>query len=175
MKHRDLPKRMHFKDGAYYHVFRNKWTHLGGNKAEARMRYARVEHGLSISPSAVPSWATMEKYLYETHWRTKRNAIKRGIEFNLSREEYNAIVKRADGFCEVTGIPFEITTRPGCERRPFAPSIDRIESSKGYTPSNCRLVCGMVNTAMGAWGEGVFWSMVRRAKRRKTLEASGKT
>lgn len=167
MKKRELPPRLHFKDGGYYYVRKGKWTHLGGCKVDALARYARIEHGLSISESATPSWLSMEKYVYETYWRAKKNAKLRGIDFNLTRDQFREIVSRANGACEVTRIRFEISPRAGCERRPFAPSLDRIDSSKSYDLGNCRLVCGMVNTAIGAWGDEVFWFMVSRARRAK--------
>ncbi len=37
---------------------------------------------------------------------------------------------------------------------PFAPSLDRIDSSKGYEEGNVRIVCLMVNLAMNTWGHG---------------------
>lgn len=170
MKQRDLPPRMHFKDGGYYYVRRNKWTHLGGGLIDAMERYRRIEHGLDISDSAAPSWCSMKSYLQELYRRSRKNAKLRDLPFELSRDEFYQIVTRAKGVCEVTGITFELSIKGGCERRPFAPSLDRIDSSKGYVFSNCRLVCGIVNTAMGAWGEGIFWRMVRAARKRRNLE-----
>ncbi len=41
-------------------------------------------------------------------------------------------------------------------RAPFAPSIDRINSEKGYTDGNVRLVCVAVNWALSDWGIEVF-------------------
>lgn len=170
MKKRDLPPRMHMKHGSYYYVRRGKWSHLGRRLDDAMERYARMEHGLSISETAVPSWATMDKYLIDCYWRAKKNARKRSIQFDLSTDQYRAVVSRANGRCEVTGIIFELTVRDGCERRPFAPSLDRINSAIGYQEGNCRLVCGMVNTAIGAWGDEVFWYMVKNARRRRPRE-----
>lgn len=158
---------MHFKDGGYYHVANNKWTHLGSVKEEAMQRFASIEHGLSISPSAAPAWMSMSKYLHELFWRAQKNAKLRSLEFLLSRDDYDSIVTRASGSCEVTSIPFSLLTSAGCNRRPFAPSLDRIDSALGYTPANCRLVCGIVNAALGAWGEGVFWKMVKMSKKKR--------
>jgi hypothetical protein len=52
----------------------------------------------------------------------------------------------------LSGIPFEFERRWRGQRRPFAPSLDRINSAKGYVYSNCRLVCVAVNIAMNEWG-----------------------
>lgn len=59
--------------------------------------------------------------------------------------------------CALTGIPFDLrVVGVGQARRPFAPSLDRIDSSGGYTRDNTRLVCQAVNFALNAFGEDVF-------------------
>lgn len=45
------------------------------------------------------------------------------------------------GKCQKTNIEFELCS----EASPFAPSIDRIESDKGYTPDNVQYVCCAYN------------------------------
>jgi hypothetical protein len=108
----------------------------------------------------------LQRYLKQTYWTARKNAKGREIKFLLSKEEYEQIVRRANGQCEVTGITFELRVRPGSWRRPFAPSLDRIESSGIYEASNCRLICGIVNAAMSDWGDDCFWKMVLAAKRK---------
>jgi hypothetical protein len=63
---------------------------------------------------------------------------------------------RANGKCEVTRIPFSFLKMDGSRKRPWYPSIDRINSLQGYSFSNCRLVCIAVNLAMHQWGESVL-------------------
>lgn len=166
MMKRDLPPRLYFKDGGYYYVRQNKWTHLGGDLESATVRYRSIEHNLALDADWVPAWAEMRTYLRETFRSAKRNAKTRGIPFNLTREEFETLVARAGNQCEVTGITFQLRIRPGSERRPFAPSLDRIKASQPYSAINCRLVCGIVNTALSDWGDAVFWKMVRAAKRK---------
>jgi hypothetical protein len=168
---------MYFKDGGYYYVRKNKWTHLGNDLMSATARYRTVEHGLDLDIPVMPAWFSMEKYVQQVYWRAQKGAKKRSIPFELSKDEYRQIVARANGHCEVTGVVFELTISGSADRRPFAPSLDRIDSSGHYTAGNCRLVCGIVNAALGAWGEDIFWRMVRMAKRkhrdrRKNLETS---
>lgn len=63
------------------------------------------------------------------------------------------------GLCAVTGLMLDIGPAGASEekwRRPFRPSLDRIDSRGGYTPKNVRLVCAAVNNALGPWGEAIF-------------------
>jgi hypothetical protein len=61
------------------------------------------------------------------------------------------------GRCALTGIGFDLrVVGTGQARRPFAPSLDRIDASAGYTRDNIRLVCQAVNFALNAFGEDVF-------------------
>lgn len=82
----------------------------------------------------------------------RRNSDTRLIQFTLTIEEFESLVERAQGRCMITGIPFEFARVSGSMRRPFAPSIDRIDSAKGYSADNVRLVCVLVNLAMNEWG-----------------------
>ena len=81
----------------------------------------------------------------------KRRALNKGIEFSLSKDWITDRLR--SGVCEVTKIPFEIRINggKGHTENSFAPSIDRIDSSKGYTAENCQLVCWIYNRAKGAF------------------------
>ncbi|HEY7823803.1 MAG TPA: DUF3596 domain-containing protein [Acidimicrobiia bacterium] len=86
-----------------------------------------------------------------------RAARKRGgVNYRLTRADEQAIFTRSRGACQVTGIPFDVGRSEKWSRSPFAPSVDRIDSSEGYIPGNVRLVCVAVNLAMNQWGERVF-------------------
>lgn len=83
----------------------------------------------------------------------RNRAKKKRIPFTLRRE--HILPALAAGRCEATGIPFVF----GAGRSPFSPSIDRIDSSKGYIPGNIRIVLLAFNVACGEWGEEVLWRM----------------
>ena len=55
--------------------------------------------------------------------------------------------KFSKGFCEVTGIPF-VFQQTGRPHR-YSPSIDRINSKKGYIKDNCRAVVWILNRGKG--------------------------
>lgn len=88
--------------------------------------------------------------------RAKENARQRAIEFQIKRDDIVALYALSHGRCQVTNIAFN-TYRPyGSSKRPWFPSVDRIDSGKPYTVENCRLVCVAVNIGMGEWGEWVL-------------------
>ena len=68
-----------------------------------------------------------------------------------------ALYRAQGGRCALSGRRFDLRhVGSGKARRPFAPSLDRIDSTGGYTRDNVRLVCQAVNFALNAYGEDVF-------------------
>lgn len=53
------------------------------------------------------------------------------------------------GYCQLTNLPFDFKPIDKTSKNPYAPSIDRINSQKGYTKENCRIVLSAVNDALG--------------------------
>lgn len=94
----------------------------------------------------------------------EKGAAKRGIEWDLTNEQIMRILARANGKCEVTGKPFVLS---GDGREPWAPSLDRINSDKGYTFTNVRLVAVVVNYALHEFGDSVFFEMAEAAIQRR--------
>lgn len=80
--------------------------------------------------------------------RCKIRSKHKNIKFNLDKDWL--LVKLKKGRCEVTGIKFKYR-KYDCKATSnfFAPSVDRIDSNKGYTKSNCRLVLWGFNRAKG--------------------------
>jgi len=69
---------------------------------------------------------------------------------NIDKYKYNCDLtyqwiqtKIENGFCQITKIPFVLTS----SHHPFAPSLDRIDSNKGYTKDNIQVVILIYNTA----------------------------
>lgn len=66
--------------------------------------------------------------------RISKRAYKKNIPFNLNKEWLEE--KLMSGKCEATGLQFKLYPY----NNPFYPSVDRINSNKGYTKENCQLV-----------------------------------
>lgn len=107
---------------------------------------------------------TWEGELFRT---ARKNAGVRNIPFTLTRNEFDALLVRAEGCCMISGIPFEFIYNGTASRRPYAPSLDRIDSAKGYTVANVRLVCVAVNLAMNQWGLDVLIRVARNIVERE--------
>lgn len=92
--------------------------------------------------------------------RTKKN----GWDFDITTEFIRKLFSKQNGKCAVTKIPFTFNpikhnSHKGRRKDPFSPSIDRIDSSKGYTKNNIRLVCVIVNLALNEFGDQIFSKM----------------
>ena len=108
-------------------------------------------------PQFLDVMSGVEKHFLTNFERTKSRARKKQLDFDLTqdwlKERYNK------GVCQVTGIPFSLETIEDPEaneciiKRPFAPSIDRKDPSKGYTQDNCQLVIWQYNQMKFLWSQ----------------------
>lgn len=79
------------------------------------------------------------------------NAYKRAKSLNWPELDFDTkwiYDKILEGYCEATGIPFDLTgiTRiTNHAKNPYVPSIDRIDSSKPYLKENVQIVVYMYN------------------------------
>lgn len=120
----------------------------------------RARLGLELLPVAKPGRAKTDKQpsipkpsvrrrtiRYQSHllWRNARNStIRDGKEFTLSSEYVYSLVCE---FCQHNH--FELTA----QKSPFQPSLDRIDSSKGYEIGNVRIVWLIENYAKNTFTE----------------------
>lgn len=104
-----------------------KWRDKNPDRQKARCRQWRQENPLGIIAA---------------------RAIKKGWKFDLTDKWYWQKVDA--GVCQKTGLAF--VTKKG-RKSPFQPSVDRINSSKGYTQKNCQVVCLIFNLAKNKFSE----------------------
>jgi len=81
----------------------------------------------------------------------KDRAERKNLEFNLSVDKIIATIKK--GYCELTGLKFNMNKTTNTHINPYSPSIDRKDSSKGYTDDNVRVVLSAVNSALGQYDD----------------------
>lgn len=80
----------------------------------------------------------------------KNRAKKKGVDFNITK--LWLIQKLENGFCELSGLPFDFSQSKNSNFNPMSPSIDRIDSKKGYTFDNCRVILTSLNVALSEYG-----------------------
>lgn len=102
----------------------------------------RLRDGMRASKSAVHRGHLLVR-------AAKTRAEAKRLAFLLDASD---IIRRIEaGCCEVTGIPFFLKhhTEKSTFKHPFAPSLDRIDPAKGYTPDNVQVVVWIYNAAKG--------------------------
>lgn len=149
-----LPPRVTPKHGALYFVHKGKWHWLGRTATEAKAAYIRTlsDLGLPYVGSA---------FLVKLWDRARHRAIRKGVQFSLTKEDVTQMWNDAGGKCALTGLQFDEANTARFARRPWVPSLDRKEASFGYTKENTRLVCTAINFAMNSWGEKNFEKVAR--------------
>lgn len=93
----------------------------------------------------------------------KQRATKAGREFELTRDFVVELNEKQEGKCALTGWDLDWTPSYTGKRvcPPRRASLDRIDSSKGYTLDNVQLVCDMANRVKSAYGQDEFIKMCR--------------
>jgi hypothetical protein len=76
----------------------------------------------------------VERLLYEA----KKRATKKGIDFSINADDL--VIPEV---CPVLGIPIIISSSGSGTSN--SPSLDRVDSSQGYTPCNVRVISWRAN------------------------------
>lgn len=100
----------------------------------------------------------------------KRHAKNRHIEFNLSYEEVELLVRGDCYYCGIVGGNLKKTKnlKDGFRYN----GIDRVDSSKRYESGNVVSCCGVCNVAKGALSMSDFVSMAQRISRNQDAMAT---
>jgi hypothetical protein len=78
--------------------------------------------------------------VYKMFHRSKSRALAKGLEHTITIED---IV--IPTYCPLLGIFLEDNTGKGKGNNPTSPSLDRIDSSRGYTPDNIWVISNRAN------------------------------
>ena len=90
----------------------------------------------------------------------------------FSHEDLIVAWKKSEGRCALSGLDFDLRiVGDGQAKRPFAPSLDRLDRHKPYHRDNVQLIVSVANFAMNAWGPEPLLELAS-ALRRKFGERS---
>ena len=119
----------------------------------------RVEAKAYRSRGDEPSFQPKPTRVYRIWASAKNRAKTKGMDFNLS---VSWIQERFDkGLCEATGEPLNSPRYPrerteGQVVHDMDAVLDRIDSTKGYTEDNSRIVSHVFNTMKNKWSDERF-------------------
>jgi hypothetical protein len=131
-------------------------TKLVREKTRTTVRAKRRRMGITRIEITTHEWLLL---LGRVCRNTRASALRRQLNFTLELADLVRMYERQGGRCAVTGVRFAADTAGTDRRRPFMPSVDRVDCTRGYEPGNCRLVAVAANYAMQAWGEAVLREM----------------
>jgi hypothetical protein len=77
---------------------------------------------------------------YKMFHRSKSRARAKGLEHTITIEDI-----KIPTHCPLLGIPLQDNTGQGKGNNPTSPSLDRLDSSKGYTPDNIWVISNRAN------------------------------
>lgn len=141
-----------------------KYLPATATEDDARAMAAQLERGLihSMKVPASEAWdayvdrlAAQKSWVDEAMAKCRYRSARKGNACTIDREFLLDRLRLTRGRCELTGLRF-CTDRDDEAGRPFAHSVDRIDSKLGYTRANIRIVCAGINVAMMHWGEALF-------------------
>lgn len=95
-----------------------------------------------------PSWKGGKFIGSSMFTRIKRQAKQRKISFSVMLEDIEKLYESQNGKCALTNLPVSFTDNTA--------SLDRIDSSKGYTNDNIQWVHKDVNIMKNAYDVGYF-------------------
>lgn len=98
-------------------------------------------------------------FINTTLVNVKSRAKQYSLDFNLDKDFICTLYELQNKKCALTGLDFQFKQVGYNKRRPFAPSLDRIDCTKGYTQDNVRFVCSVVNIALCDFGDQIFDQM----------------
>lgn len=136
---------LYYKEKGYGEIYRKKPEYK--SKSAIRMReyrktrcnqeyeknYRQIYHG-SFN-------GTVTKLLCSARDRAKKDKLPIDIDREWIKMHLTPMK------CEATGVDLTLEIRDDVMHSPFRPSIDRKDNSKGYTKTNCQIVCVIYNKA----------------------------
>jgi hypothetical protein len=165
-----LPQRVYLDSKSktfFYHPKNGAAVKLGKDKEEALKFWAQIVYPKNPEDKKIrQEMLTPIRWIEQLYSIAKSRAKNNNRDFTITLEDLKNIAKQCDNRCMLTGIDFDFAKTDDCFRRPFTPSIDRIDSNLGYTPDNIRLVCTAVNLALNDFGLEILLKIATGLKKK---------
>lgn len=124
---------------------------------ESKKKKLKEKHGLSYRKrKADPS-----KFGQMEHTALKTRAKGKELAFDLTPEYIQKKFDDCKGLCAITKLPFSMEIGTKKKRNPFRPSVDRINSKRGYVKGNIQIVLTIVNTMKMDYTDDILHPVVK--------------
>lgn len=166
-----LATKLFRKNNPNYFKIKNKERYHSVGKKHNKERYSKYQKDYLKRKKEYLE--TIRGRLTTLLFSAKQRAVKQLKKYELDIKWLLKKYEKQNGSCLLTNIKFDLTKSLHNKRffNPFAPSLDKIDPSKGYTKSNTRLVCVMINLALNKFGEDRFKQIAKAyIKTRKAKE-----
>lgn len=130
---------------------RNRTYSMLPEVREKRLARQKVysEENKEVSKQYLKDYYKSKKGRAKSMMKTaKRRSSKFSEETDLTEDYILDILENQD-YCSVTGLKFDYEQQSKYKCNPMAPSIDRIDSTKGYRKDNVRMVIWQYNLMKG--------------------------
>lgn len=127
--------------------------YLSEEEINAYRRYQRKRRGGNLSEATDEERAANRKLgqiqrrlnpLQSRYATTKGRAKRENIEFTLTLEDF-ILLCNSTPVCPLLGIPLDYSAGYGRGQQPNTASLDRKDSTKGYTKANCWIISHKAN------------------------------
>ena len=136
----------------YNNKRQREWAKANPDKRKAISRRA-YENNKEVHLQAARDWRK------RNHARVLLAQCKRSKDCSLTLEDVERMLLA--GVCSVTGLQLTLDFKGVSRRNPWAPSIDRLDNSRGYHPDNVRLVCCAFNIMRSDFSDDVVRTLAR--------------
>jgi hypothetical protein len=93
-----------------------------------------------------PNWKGYKNVPQDYFTNMRKSAIYRNLEFNITIQDVANLFEKQNGLCSLTRLPIQFSeTNKNLQDSNKTASVDRIDSSKGYTIDNIQLLHRDVN------------------------------
>ena len=144
--------------------------HLLPEEIKELMRNEQRKKRIVASLHPQPRVSILHKKLVLAVLQARSRAEKQGWEINITVKDLQFLYDKQEGKCALTGTSFSFDKNNNWRTQPFVPSIDRIDSKKGYTKDNVRLVIWALNWSFGEWGEKVYEKIAKAYLEKKQMD-----
>ena len=124
---------------------------------ESKLRKLKEKHGASYRKRK----ADPLRFGKMEHTALKTRSKTRDFKFDLTPEYIQMKFDECEGKCAITKLPFSMEMGTKGKRNPYRPSVDRINSKKGYVKGNIQVVLAIVNTMKMDYTDDILHPVIK--------------